>query len=314
MLESTLKEDSIVPNIWTHIMFCEEMADAVTKTHQFPSYEPMMKLGAQGPDPFFYHRFWPWMKEGKAQKIGLALHETKCGPFLLDLIHTTKTMDNQVKAYVFGFITHHILDRNTHPYIHYYAGYEENKHQKLEIIIDTLMLHKFNNLKTWKTPVYKEIDVGRKLDKQIVHLLYQIINKHYPELKATPFYIQKSYKDMKLALKILSDPYGWKNRLFPSLISSYSHQPVENEKDYLNEKKNTWYHPATREPSNKNFIELYQQAKAEGVKILSTVHRYWKEQHDELYHELALQIGNISYDTGKSLALKLVNQYADPIV
>ncbi|API91108.1 MULTISPECIES: zinc dependent phospholipase C family protein [Virgibacillus] len=303
-----------MPNIWTHIIFCEEMSDAITQTHQFSSHESMMKLGAQGPDPFFYHRFWPWMKEGHAQEIGTVLHEQKCGPFLLDLIRTAKTMENQVKAYVFGFITHHILDRNTHPYIHFRAGYEGSKHQKLEIIIDTLMLHKFNNLKTWKTPVYKEIDVGRKLDKKIVQLLYQTIVKHYPELDATQTHIQKSYRDMKLALMLLSDPIGWKNRIFHSLISSYSHRPVQDNKDYLNEQKTTWYHPATKEPSNNSFLELYQQAKTEGFQILSTVNAYWKQQDEALYHKLADQIGNISYDTGKSLALNLRNQYADPIV
>ncbi len=58
----------------------------------------------------------------------------------MDLIERAKNRDDQVRAFVFGFITHHILDRNTHPYIHYRAGYEGNDHQKLEVFIDTLMM------------------------------------------------------------------------------------------------------------------------------------------------------------------------------
>src|SRR5699024_11620976 len=71
-----------------------------------------------------------------------------CGPFLIDLIQVAKQRDKQMKAYVFGFITHHLLDRSTHPYIHYRAGYEGSKHQKLEVQIDTLMMEKYHRLKT----------------------------------------------------------------------------------------------------------------------------------------------------------------------
>lgn len=304
-----------MPNIWTHILFCEEVADAVTQTHLFSSHESLMKLGAQGPDPFFYYNFWPWKKNDTVEEIGLALHEKHCGVFLLDLIKAAKTMDDQVRAFIFGFVTHHILDRNTHPYINYRAGYEGNKHQQLEIIIDTLIMEKLNNLKTWKTPVYKEIDVGRSLSSQVIHLLHKMINKHYPELNIKKSgYIQKSYRDMKLALKILYDPYGWKNALLGSLVSSYSHRPVQANIDYLNENHITWYHPATNEPSKKSFIDLYLQAKTEGIGILTTVKDYWQQQDDTLFNKLKEQLGNISYDTGKSLELNMRNIYSDPIV
>src|SRR5690606_25886199 len=117
-----------------------------------------------------------------------------------------------VKAYVVGFITHHILDRNTHPFIHYYAGYKKTNHQKLEIIIDTQLMEKYHNLKTWKTQVYKEIDVG-KVDSDTVNLIQQLVHKFYPEFHSvTTNYIRKAFKDMILALKILSDPLGWKNK------------------------------------------------------------------------------------------------------
>ncbi|MFZ3577332.1 zinc dependent phospholipase C family protein [Virgibacillus sp. DJP39] len=304
-----------MPNIWTHMLFCEDVVDTIDNPTPFFQHEAYMKLGAQGPDPFFYHNFWPWVKDHSVGEIGTALHTRKCGDFLIDLITAATNMDSHVKAYVFGFATHHILDRNAHPYIHYRAGYEGNKHQELEVLIDTVMMEKFHNMKTWKAHVFKEIDVGFSLDKDIIELLHSTIKKHYPEVvKESNVYIQKSYRDMKLALKILSDPYGWKNKLLKSLVSSFSHQPINNDIDYLNEKEVTWNHPATNEPSSQSFMELYENSRAEGIEILNVVLLFWRNPTDERKHQLRNLIGDLSYDTGKPLELNLSNKYSDPIV
>lgn len=304
-----------MPNIWTHILFCEDVVDAVKKPYPFSQYESFMKLGAQGPDPFFYYNFWPWVKDEPVQEVGMALHTKHCGEFLMDLIISAKDKGGQIQAYVIGFVTHHILDRNTHPYIHYRAGYEGSNHQKLEILIDTIMMKKYHNLHTWRAHAYKEIDVGRSLNKDIIHLLYDCINKYYPDLyKPSPSYIQKAYKDMKLASRILSDPYGWKNVLLKSLISSYSHQPIKDDVDYLNLKRATWHHPATNEPCNKSFIELYNRGRSEGIAILTEVQNYWNDKDNESGRKLRELIDDISYDTGKPLHLNLENKYSEPLV
>lgn len=303
-----------MPNIWTHILFCEDMVDTIANPNPFSQYEAYMKLGAQGPDPFFYYNFWPWIKAEPVHEIGAALHTKECGPFLQDLIKSAHDMDKHVQAYVFGFVTHHILDRNAHPYIHYRAGYEGNNHQKLEVFLDTLMMGKYHNLKTWKVPVNTEIDVGFKLDKDISRLLNKTIMEHYPEVERKSAYIQKAYRDMKIALKLLADPYGWKNVLLRPLISSYSHQPITNDVDYLNLNETMWYHPATNEPSTKSFIDLYEQARSEGIEIMNEMLAYWHSDKDDYKGKLNKLIGNISYDTGKPLELNLENKYSEPIV
>src|SRR5699024_7932747 len=192
-----------MPNIWTHMLFCEDIIDSMEYRNQYTQYETYMKLGAQGPDPFFYYNFWPWLQDSQANVIGKLIHTEKCGPFLMDLIIHAKNNHPIIQAYVFGFVTHHILDRNTHPFIHYKAGYKGNDHQKLEVYIDTIMMEKYHSLKTWKVPGYKEINVGYSMDKKVTELLHQTIKRHFPEIAFdTPAYIQKAYKDMKRALKI----------------------------------------------------------------------------------------------------------------
>ncbi|GGJ87926.1 hypothetical protein GCM10007063_07980 [Lentibacillus kapialis] len=305
----------MMPNIWTHMLFCENVLDSIENPNSFLHNEAYMKLGAQGPDPLFYHNFWSWSKKNPVNKLGLRMHQEKCGEFLYDLIDQAKNSNGQTQAYVFGFVTHHILDRNAHPYIHYRSGYEGNKHQKLEVLIDTLMMKKYHHLKTWKANVSNEINVGSKLDNRIVGGLHKAINVHYPEWNVTSDdYIQKAYRDMKLALKLLADPYGWKHALMKPLVSPYSHQPIKDSVDYLNLENRTWYHPATNEPSTKSFVDLYNQAWTEGIEIMSEVITYWNTRDNTSQTRLRKLIGNISYDTGKPIALNLSNKYSEPIV
>ncbi|SDJ89370.1 zinc dependent phospholipase C family protein [Sediminibacillus albus] len=305
-----------MPNIWTHILFCEEIADSLQKNTPYIQQEVYMNLGAQGPDPFFYHNFWPWKKESDVNKIGTVLHTEKCGEFLIDLICQATLASSEVQAYVFGFVTHHILDRNAHPYIHYKAGYDGHNHQRLEVIIDTLMTEKLRHLKTWKAPVYKEIDAGNRMDQTVADFLDNTIRKHYKQSTAgiPEKYIQHSYRDMKLALRILYDPNGWKNSLFPSLVSAFSHRPVETDIDYLNEGNDTWFHPATKEASQESFLQLYDKARNEGIEIMNEVLSYWKEPAQSKEAKLTALIDNISYDTGKPLSSKLRNKHSNPIV
>ena len=305
-----------MPNIWTHILFCEELIQSLDPPEDFSDTQKHLNLGAQGPDPFFYHNFWPWKSNHSVNEVGQVLHHEHCGPFLLDMIEAAKNKPAPTRAYVTGFVTHHILDRNTHPYIHYLAGYEKNNHQVLEVNIDTVMMERFKNLKTWKNPVSKQIDIGKHLETETVELLDTYILKYFPEThQSVPgTYIQEAYRDMKLALRILFDPYGWKNKVLGSLVSPFSHRPLHDSKDYLNDKHGEWRHSATNDASTKSFLDLYEEAKSEGHTILQAVFNYWENPTPETKHHLENLLQNISYDTGKPLEDQAVNRYAEPIV
>jgi Zinc dependent phospholipase C len=306
----------MLPNLWTHIMFCEEVVDSLNNPILIQDAQSYLNLGAQGPDPFFYHNFWPWKKDNRVNKIGSLIHTKHCGPFLLDLIFHGTSKSTETKAYIIGFVTHHILDRNAHPYIHYRAGYEGNNHSRFEIIIDTLLMKKFRNISTWKVPVYKELNVGPTLSEEITEILEGLIEKYFPEetKNLPPNYVQAAYRDMKKALRILYDPKGWKNKLLSSMISAYSHQPIKDKKDYLNEERRVWNHPATNEPHTESFLQLYEQGRNEGMETVSAIMQFWKEPTTEHEENVKRLIGDISYDTGKPLSENLENRYCDPII
>ncbi|UFU00460.1 zinc dependent phospholipase C family protein [Radiobacillus kanasensis] len=304
-----------MPNIWTHILFCDELLETINEP-SCGEHETYLNLGAQGPDPFFYHNFLPWKKDKKVNQIGTLLHTEQCGDFLTFLIQKAPQYGEKAKAYVLGFVTHHILDRNTHPYIHYKAGYERNNHQYLEVIIDTIMMNRFRNQDTWKFAVYKEIDVGHKLDEDVNQLMKEAIQTHFPEAVSnlSPDYVKDSYRDMKRALMIVSDSTGLKNVFLSSLISSFSHRPIKEKKDYLGEERNTWYHPATKEPSTKSFVDLYEEGKIEGTEVLKELLKYWESPTENQLSKLQALLDDISYDTGTPASMRHKPIYSDPIV
>lgn len=292
-----------MPNIWTHILFSEDILDTVTGPHPFSRNEAFIKLGAQGPDLFFYNPILPWASSNyPAQKIGGILHKQHCGDFIIALIEAAKKEHSQLRAYVFGFLSHYLLDRNTNAYIDYLAAYRGIDHRKIKLNIDTLIMERTHNLKTWEAPVYKEIDVGFRLNKDIVQLLHYFISKYYPEVEQeSPGYIKKAYRDMKRSLKLLADPYGWNSKLLKSHYATHFHQPINDNIDYLNTQASIWYHPITKKPSSKSFLDLYEDARVEALQIMPELLNYWESNNNVPTDKLTRLIGNKSYETGLPL-------------
>ncbi|MCA0983912.1 zinc dependent phospholipase C family protein [Halobacillus yeomjeoni] len=304
-----------MPNIWTHILFVDELCTRLNRYDLIKTAGPCLHMGAQGPDPFFYHDFWPFKAGKNVEDVGMRLHTEKCGLVLLDMIERGASEKNKLQAFILGFVSHHILDRHTHPYIHFHSGYEENKHQKLEVLIDTLMLARYMKKQTWKSPVHKQIKLGgnRKL---ISGFMMTVLDQHFPEMMTSypPGFIEQSYKDMEMAQRILYDPYGWKNKWFGEMVSSFSHQPVKGTADYLNIQRNAWKHSATNEERFESFLDLYETALQEGEQLFHLILGYWKDLDQKTFMDIESVVSDISYDTGMPLAEGWQNKWSEPIV
>ncbi|GEL76785.1 zinc dependent phospholipase C family protein [Tenuibacillus multivorans] len=304
-----------MPNVWTHILFCEDVLEYVEIPIDVHEHTNHFNLGAQGPDPLFYHSPWPWTKKSTVNDLGLMMHRRKCGSVLQDMIEHGRLASNETKAYIIGFVTHHVLDRVTHPYIHYKAGYNDYNHQKLETIIDTLMMWNFRNVETWKNPVSERLDVGAYIKPELSSMMEKILQEHFGQvLNFEEGFFQESYQHMKLALRIVFDPNGWKIKLLSKFIPPISHRPITDRTDYLNEKNEYWYHSATKVPYTDSFIDLYKQARDDAVTLVTAILQYWDRSLDEARSEAFELLGDISYDTGRPLNENCENQFAEPIV
>ena len=140
-----------MPNVWTHLIFGQELMNQLGHASMLSDKQlrHVFSLGCQGPDFLFYHNFLPWKKDKKLNQLGSLMHTKACGPFLQDLLSHIqgRGLYNPAVVYALGFLTHHILDRNMHPYVFYKSGFKKWDHQRFEIIMDTLIVRR----KHWTT-------------------------------------------------------------------------------------------------------------------------------------------------------------------
>ncbi|GGA55770.1 hypothetical protein GCM10007416_31220 [Kroppenstedtia guangzhouensis] len=301
-----------MPNVWSHILF----GDRVRKLAGLSAAGDLRSfhLGCQGPDFLLYHNFWPWKRDKSVSRLGSVIHQKHCGPFLMDLIAAAAEHPG-MRDYVSGFLTHHILDRCTHPYIIYKSGDGKYKHQKLEVIIDTLLAQRLEGIQTWKQPVVPRIDIGTSLPRQWVKVLQGTAQKHFPKETESvlPHHWNEGYRDMKRALSIFHDPTGIKWLLTLGAISPFRHRPIRDRIDYLNVSGEEWVHPHfPKEKHQESFLTLWESALKEGAHLLNRTVAFWKGKTSE--DTLCGLLGNISYDTGKECNSRKERPVYAPVV
>jgi hypothetical protein len=312
-----------MPNVWTHLLFAEELA-RIAGLNIAKSPEPVKRIyrfGSQGPDFLFYHRFLPWQGDSGMRKLGGAMHKFSCGPFMMDLFGAVRGLpvESPEAVYALGFLTHHLLDRRAHPYVFYRSGFAKWDHQRFEIIVDTLVVRKLLGLETWNTPVWEKIDIGSKLPGRIADILHAIARNRYPELSA-PFTAgdwNDACRDMIRAQRLFHDPSGWKRKLTFGRIEPFVYKRSVPPLDYLNEERREWRHPSIEdERYSCSFWDLWEQALTDGKAVLPAAVEYLQSDAESApgaRDRLEALLGDISYETGKPCASGLKIRYADPM-
>lgn len=320
-----------MPNIWMHIEYGQQLASEFRGRFPFLDHLEQQKrlynLGCQGPDFLLYHSFLPWSRDTGALRLGDLMHTQSCGPVLTGFWAAAQALEGaeavQTQLYFLGFLTHHLLDRNLHPYINWKAGYKFRDHQRFEIDLDTLFMSRLRGINTWQNSAWTQIDTGARLPVPIHHILHATASEYYPEaVGRLPAEIwQSAYRDMVLAHRCLYDPKGWKKaltwgrtrRLFSRKLTAH-----EERLDYLNEQHSEWRHSALySEVRTESVWELWEQALEEGRTVLGAL-ADWLECTDAMEAGRRLEyfksvLGDRSYDTGKECSMNLQNQYAEPI-
>jgi hypothetical protein len=256
-------------------------------------------------------------------RLGETIHHERCGPFLIELIRFVqgRPLRDPAVIYVLGFLLHHVLDRNMHPYIHYKAGYKKWDHQRFEVILDTIMAKKFLGVETWKTPVWRKLDIGDKFPAGVVEMFDQAVRKIFPDLAKG---VRKNdwndaYRDMVCAQRIFHDPIGIKRILTFGKIEPLVYKRTNPPLDYLNESHQVWHHPSIFEETSADSVwDLWEKAFEDGEAVMREAIEYLAgssgKQSPGNESALIEKIGNLSYDTGKSCDLGLKLLYSDPMI
>lgn len=312
-----------MPNVWTHIIFGQEALRKTGRTEWLDrdSARKLFHWGCQGPDPLFYYHFMPWSKDKRMNKLGELMHEEHCGPFLMELLRRAGAQEGQrLRPYAAGFLLHHILDRNAHPYIFAKSGFKAWNHQRFEIILDTIVAGKLRGIRTWKEPVWRELSPGE--DGGALHeassLLSGLAAQFYPEVSVGVEIRQweESFRDMLAALKLFHDPSGAKRLLTAGKIDPFVYKRTNPPLDYCNDLHSPWRDPAEEGLTHHTgFWDHWEAALAEAEELLPLAMDYMDECRGGTPDEVRLEslLGNLSYSTGRACGEWSI-RYEDPLL
>jgi len=331
-----------MPDIITHYLFGIDVLKDININYKpiIEEYKVLYFVGCQGPDPFLYNHFTPFLKEKSGPKIGSLMHKEKTGDFIKAILKELKFKNKnssdfkELFSYFAGFITHFALDSNAHPYIFHVTGvYDKNnsdtykyrgKHKSFEMATDTILLKEKLNLESKNYKVHKKILIPETMPRSIVSAFEKTLYSVYGISNGGKLF-DNSYKDIKRFWKYSSDPYGIKkkvaklvdktiNKTGKTVYStlSYYNCVIENI-DYLNKNKNTWTHPCYEDEKYRlSFYDMMENGIKTSLNLLNKSIDYLNDKID--YKEIDKLFKNISYSTGKPWADKTPMKYFNCII
>jgi hypothetical protein len=280
-----------MPSILTHHYFANLLIEK--HKHHWPLLEkhsPLVWLGSQGPDPFFFYGRAPFksrLAKESMNQFGSLLHSQAPHQSIWPLVQHGwfgPQANDVSKAYVFGALTHYVLDRTCHPYVFYRTGFDEHgaltdhymaDHAKLEVEMDlALILHLTLSPSMYQPKVTLQVDPVSL--QSISQLYFQAFPKHVHHEA-----YQQAVQDMKATYQFLYHG-SWINRLLVILIAGKRSLPFslihpntiasERSKTVLNLQHKKWRHPVTGTASTESviaFIETSEKMMDKMVKLFS---------------------------------------------
>ncbi len=286
-----------------------------------------LKIFAQGPDIYYFYNLMIGKKAKKVKEIGSIMHKHDTQKYFLTLINyinDNKLNNNkQVLSYLYGSISHYILDSTTHPFIFYYTGLFNRKdktsyhyaylHHEMEYYLDNYFILKREKVLPKDFKVHNYLVNIKKIDNDLKNLINTVTKQVY-DIDNSYNYYEKSIFDMKKFYHLFNyDKYGIKKNIYQiidkiipqhilktSILSFHFDVKAVNEKEYfLNLEKETWNHPCNdSEFYNYSFIELYLNAITKASIIILEVDKMLTN-HKINNKKLKQLFPNLSYLTGK---------------
>jgi len=308
-----------MPSHIAHTLFGRETARLVNFTINDSNW---FTLGCQGPDIFLHNQrtmpsslFW-----------GKSLHRRNYGHFCSNLISCMtsagKNWNSPIGSYIFGFITHAFLDRETHPYITYFSGWgKENKmfHPFLERLIDIEISNSFSEKTPGTYSFFNSIDLGPELPEDLMKILSQALYIHFNKpytLEDIVIRISHAYDDTMHFLKntdIYSNDLVEKIKKVEvdsanSRLLALFHPPyIPDYMDVLNINHANWQHPWVPEiVSIQSFTDIFKKGIVNAVDNLSLILFENSENIEAL-------IGNDNLNTGLPYSAGVLPKVSNPL-
>ena len=313
----------------THAYFAVDLYNKLDKKSKERINIETIKTFAQGHDIFFFT--FNFINH-KTKNIGSFMHKNNTRDFFKNIVIYIKENNLQnneeIMSFLYGQICHYVLDSIVHPYVTYKTGvYHKNKketlkynskHSDLETYIDAYYINKNENIEPNKFKIQK-FCFNTKISKELATLIDEVYYKTY-NFKHISLYVKEGIFKMKHEYALLRyDPHKIKMKMYRIVDKilpkttrkmypiSYAYNLDKNEY-YLNLNHKTWNHPRVKEETyTYSFLDLYDNAINEGLKIISEVNKTLYE--NKPIKELDKVFLNISYSSGKECNDKRKNKY-----
>lgn len=306
----------------THYIFAKSIEDRVSGLDKDLIFsKPAFYYGTQGPDFLFSHKVWrmAWNGENLVE-LGSQLHHvcpSKMFALMKEYLENENCDRNIIKSYIYGFLAHYALDRNTHPLVYAVqkeltenCGYGDYRpicvHNQIELNIDAMLVRSelgYENSLDFR--FYEVLDPNPALIDEMAALMEYVVPKMV-FCDATKSDFADAYRNMRMGQVALGDRSG-KRRKFVKLLekplfgalggpllSSLMRQPgCDNEWDYMNITHKEWKMVFdSRVKSTKSFMDLYRDAQED---IFGLIDAFNKENAEEAIREYS---GDMSFDDG----------------
>lgn len=308
----------------THAYFALDLYDrlSIRSKELLIDKKGYLKLFAQNTDILFFYNITNFKKGKKVREFGYKSQKIKTYEFFSTLINYIKYNNHQynpqVIAYLYGMLSHYVLDSTMHPFIIYKTGnfdksdketYKYNHlHNEMESYFDNYLLTIREGINPRKFKCYDFCFNVDEFDDSLIEVM-DFTYKEVFGINDFHKYYLKASKQMKFFYRIFRyDPTGIKKLFYRGidLVSPKSllrkvplsyHISYKDKKWFLNLEHKKWYNPTDkRSKSNESILELYTKALAKTSNMIQEINQF-------LYYDKKINlkkiVGNLSYETGK---------------
>lgn len=312
-----------MPSITTHHIFANHVFAKLDKdTIKHFNHEKLIYTTfAQSHDYLFYYTF-DFKNAHHIKNLGHYAHHNKTQAYILNIIKEIKKQhlenNHQCLAYLYGVITHYVLDSTCHPFIFYKTGIyrKENKHSKIyrgehnrmEKDIDAIFYEREYHQKYNHCNLNKDIIKKPIFSKELTNLIDTVYETTYNEPNIGTYYY-KSIKHTKIInTLVINDYFGIKRALYSLIdlitnryfgnIAAYSTFRPKPDTSFLNNEHKEWTHPCNKNQTyTYSFDDLVKIAEEKAINIINSINDYlFKDERS--YNDLTKLIPDIDYSTG----------------
>lgn len=319
-----------MPRAISHYLFamdCLDELDINTKKIINDNFY-MYLLGCQGPNFFNYYNDFSFFNNKNISQVNSLIHNKKINLFLRNMIMYSKNKEslkyvfnddnfsNICISYIYGYLTHYVLDKESHPYIYSLQKNLRNKykyrssialHKSLETHIDSLLLLKFKKLKPYEFKDYLNINLSSHELIILSDMYSYLINSVY-EKNISSNDIKKSFNTFKKVENKINSSPKLLSKLYLSVKNKTSKKSFINNEiysnykycvnDLLNENHNKWVDPFSKKEYEFSYLDIYKNSLYVYIDLVNYLNLYF-DNEISLY-TLLVKLDNKSFITNQN--------------